>query len=58
MKYLKRFDERLGISQDMEQQVEGYMKTIRERPISKTFRLLYQCDLVLFQVDYRSKDRF
>jgi hypothetical protein len=45
MKYLKRFDERLGISQDMEQQVEGYMKTIRERPISKVFKLLYQCDL-------------
>jgi hypothetical protein len=45
MKYLKRFDERLGISQDMEKQVEGYMKTIREKPISKTFRLLYQCDL-------------
>jgi hypothetical protein len=41
----KKIDERLGISQDMEQQVEGYMKTIRERPISKTFRLLYQCDL-------------
>ena len=45
MKYLQRFDERLGISQDMEQQVEGYMKTIREKPISKVFRLLYQCDL-------------
>jgi len=45
MKYLQRFDERLGISQDMEQQVEGYMKTIRERPISKVFKLLYQCDL-------------
>ena len=45
MKYLQRFDERLGISQDMEQQVEGYIKTIREKPISKTFRLLYQCDL-------------
>lgn len=41
----KKIDERLGISQDMEQQVEGYMKTIRERPISKTFRLLYKCDL-------------
>jgi hypothetical protein len=45
MKYLKRFDERLGISQDMEQQVEGYMKTIRERPISKVFKLNYQCSL-------------
>lgn len=41
----KKIDERLGISQDMEQQVEGYMKTIRERPISKVFKLLYQCDL-------------
>lgn len=41
----KKIDERLGISQDMEKQVEGYMKTIRERPISKVFRLLYQCDL-------------
>ena len=29
----------------MEKQVEGYMKTIRERPISKVFKLLYQCDL-------------
>ena len=45
MKYLQRFDERLGISQDMEKQVEDYMKTIREKPISKVFRLLYQCDL-------------
>jgi len=44
MKYLKTF-ERLGISQDMEQQVEGYMKIIREKPISKTFKLLYKCDL-------------
>lgn len=41
----KKIDERLGISQDMEQQVEGYMKTIREKPISKVFRLFYQCDL-------------
>jgi hypothetical protein len=41
----KKIDERLGIIQNMEQQVEGYMKTIRERPISKTFKLLYQCDL-------------
>jgi hypothetical protein len=41
----KKIDERLGISQDMEKQVEGYMKTIRERPISKVFKLLYQCDL-------------
>ena len=41
----KKIDERLGISQDMEQQVEGYMKTIREKPISKVFKLLYQCDL-------------
>ena len=41
----KKIDERLGISQDMEQQVEGYMKTIRERPIYKTFKLLYKCDL-------------
>jgi hypothetical protein len=41
----KKIDERLGISQDMEKQVEGYMKTIREKPISKTFKLIYQCDL-------------
>jgi hypothetical protein len=41
----KKIDERLGIIQDMEQQVESYMKTIRERPISKVFKLLYQCDL-------------
>ena len=41
----KKIDERLGISQDMEKQVEGYMKTIREKPISKVFKLLYQCDL-------------
>ena len=41
----KKLNERLGISQDMEQQVEGYMETIREKPISKVFRLLYQCDL-------------
>jgi len=41
----KKLNERLGISQDMEQQVEGYMKTIREKPISKFFRLLYKCDL-------------
>ena len=45
MKYLKRFDERLGISQDMEQQVDDYMKTIRSKPISKVFKLLYKCDL-------------
>jgi hypothetical protein len=44
MKYLKTF-ERLGIIQDLEQQVEGYMKVIREKPLSKVFNLYYQCDL-------------
>ncbi len=41
----KKLNERLGISQDLEQQVEGYMKTIADRPQSNTFDLLYQCDL-------------
>jgi len=44
MKYLKTF-ERLGISDSLEQQVDDYMKTIRSKPISKVFKLVYQCDL-------------
>lgn len=44
MKYLKTF-ERLGIIQDLEQQVEDYIKVIRENPLSKVFNLFYQCDL-------------
>lgn len=41
----KKLNEKLGISQDMEQQVDDYMKTIRSKPISKVFKLLYKCDL-------------
>ena len=41
----KRLNERLGISQDMEQQVEEYMKEIEKKPISKVFKFVYKCDL-------------
>ena len=44
MKYLKTF-ERLGISDNLEKQVDDYVKTIRSKPISKVFKLIYQCDL-------------
>jgi hypothetical protein len=45
MKHLKRFDERLGIIKDIEEQVELYMRTIESKPISKTFKFFYHCDL-------------
>jgi hypothetical protein len=41
----KKLNERLGISQDMEQQVEEYMKEIEKKPISKVFKFVYKCDL-------------
>lgn len=45
MKHLKKFNERLGIIKDMEEQVELYMRTIESKPISKTFKFFYHCDL-------------
>jgi hypothetical protein len=41
----KKLNERLGIIQDMEKQVEEYMKTIESKPIAKVFKLVYSCDL-------------
>ena len=41
----KKLNERLGIIQDMEKQVEDYIKTIKRKPISKVFNLVYSCDL-------------
>lgn len=43
MKYLKRFNEKLGISDDMVNQVDGYYKEIMNSDETE-FSLLYQCD--------------
>jgi hypothetical protein len=41
----KKLNERLGIVQGIEQQVEYYIKTIESKPIAKVFNLVYSCDL-------------
>lgn len=41
MKYLKTF-ERLGISDDLEQQVRKYMDKIEQEPTNNRFKFLYR----------------
>lgn len=44
MRYLLKFNERLGISLDIENQVKGYMTKIKNNPDKNHFNFLYQCD--------------